>query len=279
MPIGRLSLSPSLPVMNADITSATLYCHAYKGDTDCDGQSLSLAGMAPGLYDIYNNNGTLVFSPPWTGSVPPLTETWVNGWRMSSLGTYAGTIAISVAGQATCHFSYGQSRKFELWNNNHRLPITLKGGDNSGAWVWTPVANYPLGPIGGVNGGVSSAIQGVNNNATVLIGRPEERASVTLDLVMRTLHGAGENTTNTSFYSGIGWGITSAIAGFDGDFNNEFNTSQSIYLDNGASQHSAYSPDLFQGSVTAYAIGQANSNVNTWLGVEGNLLLIANYRG
>ena len=43
MTIGRLSLNQS-PILVSDTTSATVYCHAYMGDADCEGQSLSLAG-------------------------------------------------------------------------------------------------------------------------------------------------------------------------------------------------------------------------------------------
>lgn len=61
--------------------------------------------------------------------------------------TYLGSISVdAVAGQTTCHRTYGQSRKFGVWNAYNRVPIILKGGDSTASWTyatntWRPSNN------------------------------------------------------------------------------------------------------------------------------------------
>lgn len=84
-------------------------------------------------------------------SLTRLSGVWVNNVQISLIwntgsgnttitvpanqGVYLGSIFIdSVAGQVTCHRSYGQSRKWGIWNAYNRQPVYLKAGDSTATW-------------------------------------------------------------------------------------------------------------------------------------------------
>ncbi len=116
------------------------------------------------IYDIFGflNSGvpTLVTGPAWTtstagsgarGSGAGTTQiARINGIYVNSvaivgrngsttysiganLATYLGTLLVdSAAGQATCHLSYGQGRRWALWNAYNRQKIVIKVGSTAG---------------------------------------------------------------------------------------------------------------------------------------------------
>lgn len=152
-----------------------------------------------GIYDvfIFLNSGvlTLAFGPSWvagtSGSVSAgscargtgtggtaltrINGIWVNAAAFSTanngattyaigqnLATYLGSVFIdATAGQVTCHRSYGQSRKWGIWNAYNRTPVYLKAGDGNASW------NYNSVTIRASNG--SSA-----NSLTAFSGLAEE---------------------------------------------------------------------------------------------------------
>jgi hypothetical protein len=109
----------------------------------------------------FPNSGvpTLVTGPAWNSStagscsrgtgagtteLTRLAGYWVNNVSMSArngtttysvganLATYLGSIFIDgTAGQVTCHMSWGQSRKWGVWNAFNRQPLDLKTGDST----------------------------------------------------------------------------------------------------------------------------------------------------
>ena len=112
-------------------------------------------------------------------------------------GIYLGSIFVDgTAGQVTCHRSYGQSRKFGVWNAYNRTPIYLKEGDPNAAI--TPAA----GP------------RPVNNNAanslTVFTGLAEEYFD--FRFIQKVLGGISTANRNT-YYNSIGYNSTSAASG------------------------------------------------------------------
>ena len=60
-------------------------------------------------------------------------------YTMNALcGTYVGTILIDgSAGQVTCHTSYGQSRKWGIWNPYNQREIKLKAGTSTASWTYS----------------------------------------------------------------------------------------------------------------------------------------------
>lgn len=114
-------------------------------------------------------------------------------------GTYLGSISIdSAAGQVTCHRSYGQSRKWGIWNAFNRAPIVLKAGDNTASWTTAGT----LGPVNAAS----------TNLATAFCGLAEEM--IDAQYVQQVVIVTNNNTTLAN--NAIGWNSTSAASGKKG---------------------------------------------------------------
>jgi hypothetical protein len=75
----------------------------------------------------------------WTNAV---SMTARNGGSTYSVGvgqgTYLGSIQMDgTNGQVSCYRSWGQSRKWGIWNAYNRANIYLKAGDSTGNWTYT----------------------------------------------------------------------------------------------------------------------------------------------
>src|SRR6185437_6820885 len=114
---------------------------------------------------VFSNNGTptLVLGPSWTAvsagngargtgagtaQLTRLQGIWVNAVSIigynglssftipASQCTYVGSVSIdTTAGQVSAFRSYGQNRKFGVWNAYNRQPILLKAGDSTTSWT------------------------------------------------------------------------------------------------------------------------------------------------
>lgn len=132
---------------------------------------------------------TLVTGPAWANSSPGtgsrgtgaasteitrIKGIWVNAVDMTarngtttySIGanraTYLGSIMIdAVAGQVTCHTTWGQARKWGVWNAYNRQPIELRAGDASVSWSSAPTTFRQSNGV-------------ANNYALAFAGLPEE---------------------------------------------------------------------------------------------------------
>jgi hypothetical protein len=141
--------------------------------------TLTAAAAANGIVDVFafSNAGvlTLGFGPVWSVATPGsgargsgagttalqrtgglLTNanviTLLNGASTyanipAGQATYLGSVWVnSVAGQTTCHVTYGQSRKWGVWNAYNRLQAQLQCGDGTASWTyntttWRPANN------------------------------------------------------------------------------------------------------------------------------------------
>jgi hypothetical protein len=206
--------------------------------------SLALtAGIATasGLYDVFafNNSGSLQIGigPVWTtvtagssarGSGANTTQlalkngiltnavsiTLNNGASVFSSipanqATYLGSLFIdTVAGQVTCNLSYGQNRKFGIWNAYNRQHIIMRCGDTTATWT----NNTTLRPI---NNNSANAV-------STFVGLLEEWITVkTLYTVAcvasaTATNGIGLNSTST-YYSDLEPAIQTSTAA---QFNN-----------------------------------------------------------
>lgn len=162
--------------------------------------SLVASHTANTIYDVFvfNNSGVLVLvtGPAWTtstagsgarGTGAGTTQlSRINGFLVNSVqitarngattytvaanqATYVGSIYTdATAGQVTCHLSFGQNRKFGIWNAYNRVPIFLQAGDATASWTAntvlrasnnTPAAYsstaFNVGSGTGCNGGAS----------------------------------------------------------------------------------------------------------------------------
>ncbi len=118
-------------------------------------------------------------------------------------GTYLGSVSIgSVAGQVNCHRSYGQSRRWDIWNAYNQKPITVKVGDATSSWtygtnVFRPSRNITANSFVSFCGLPASVKSAFNQNADAGFG------GGTTDARMVSRIGIGlNNTTSPSGFSG-----------------------------------------------------------------------------
>lgn len=172
-------------------------------------------------------------------------------------GTYVGSLFMDgTNGQITCHRSYGQSRKWGVWNAYSRKPITLKAGDSTSTWSATS-------DMRAANG--SSA-----NSISLFAGLAEERFDCRY---IQRMSGASSGTA-ASAQNGIGFNSTTTASGKKGNYSLN-NASASTASDAVASYIVA--PSLGMNVVTALEAGI--SGTVTLSGTETNMLLIADWMG
>jgi hypothetical protein len=112
-------------------------------------------------------------------------------------GIYLGSIFIdAVAGQITCHRSYGVSRKWSVYNAYNQQKITLKEGDPTSTW------NYTTGTIRISHGNA-------NNNSVFILGLPESPVEVLFNQTKQI----GGNSATVTCWNGIGYDSSSAQSG------------------------------------------------------------------
>ncbi len=170
-------------------------------------------------------------------------------------GIYLGSIFVDVsAGQVTCHRSYGQSRKFGIWNPYNRTPIYLKGGDPTSSWT--------------VGAGPRPANNNSANSLSAFTGLPEEIVDCKYTQ-SATAPGSGPS----SLRNGIGYNSTSAYSGKQGAAGN--NSGATIGQDLVA-EFIQTAPGLGIQTVTAM---ESQSTGGTFQGTEANMLLSAFWRG
>jgi hypothetical protein len=265
--------------------------------------TLTASQAASTIYDVFvfNNTGvlTLVTGPAWatstagsgargtgagTTQISRLSGIWVNSVQMTgrngsstftipaNQGTYLGSIFIdNAAGQVTCHVSYGQSRKWGVWNAYNRKRIIMKAGDGTANW------NYSTNTVRAANG--NSA-----NSLTSLCGLPEEPIALLENQRVQPLSfntGAGGNFSgNVSI--GVGINSTTAMTGTLGNmFGNEANV-VTIAMQTQSTIQANYTvgPGIGTNVITALEVTTAAAGVTpTYFGTESAMLLRAEYLG
>ncbi len=239
-----------------------------------------------GIYDVmFFLNGstpTIGFSPGWqtatagsgargTGAgTPQLTR--LNGVLVNTVqqtvnngsttytvaankGTYLGSVYIDASsGQVSCHVTYGQSRKWGVWNYYNRQPITLQGGDPAANW------SYTTATIRESNGGTA-------NFVTPFVGFAEERVSVSFIQEVSGNSGSGAIST-----IGIGWNSTTVMSGTSGYVSN-FTTNYFTTV------ISKYNAAPFLGINAANMLEKGAGSASTFVGTSASMLMTAEYRG
>src|SRR5581483_1499764 len=182
---------------------------------------------------VFSNNGipTLVIGPSWanvsagsgsrgtglgTAQLSKLQGIWVNATQIIGFNglssytipanqcTYVGSLSIdATAGQISAYLSYGQNRKWGVWNAYNRQLITLIAGDSASTWIYNTNTIRPSNN--------SSA-----NGLVAFTGLPEEAVNITFTQLAKLIApngGAGGEMQN-----GIGYNSTTAFSGQSGDF-------------------------------------------------------------
>jgi len=194
--------------------------------------SLVASHAANIIYDlfVFSNSGvlTLVSGPAWSvstagsgargsgASTTQLTRIkgmWVNAVSITgrngsttysigaNLATYVGSMYMDGSnGQLSVHGTFGQSRKYGLWNAYNRSPITVKAGDATASWT-----------AGGTQGGtLRPANNATANSITLFSGLPEEGVAVSY---LQRFSAAPGGSATVGLQSGIGFNSTTAASG------------------------------------------------------------------
>lgn len=178
-------------------------------------------------------------------------------------GIYLGSILIDgSAGLVTCHVSYGQSRRWGVWNAYNRELICLRAGDPTSAWL----------------GGVTSDFHPSNNNAantvTLFSGIALDNAEISFQQVVNI------STTSSSLSSmAIGIGLNSTSVSFGTasftTLNNSGSSNSSIPL-----LASAVCPPREGINVISALERTSSTNGNcSFIGQQPSMLLTAKWKG
>ena len=260
--------------------------------------TLTSAQAASTLYDVFvfNNAGalTLATGPAWTTStagsgargtgagttqLSRLTGLWVNTVQITgkngantytisaNQGTYLGSLFMDgSAGQVSCFRTYGQSRKWGIWNVYNRVPIFMKVGDNTASWVSNNASS------------VHAANTNSANSLTVFAGLPEE----IVDLKYSSRASATLNSNGAMVVTaGIGFNSTSVYSGKIANYSHTVQTITNADSGDASLNAANFLSVPWIGINVITALENTNgSNVNiTISGTETNMLLTAAYRG
>lgn len=268
--------------------------------------TLTAAHAANTIYDVlvFLNSGvlTLVTGPAWATSTPgsgargtgPGTTQLqrVNGIRVNAVqitgrngantftipasqATYLGSIwTDGTAGQVTCHRSWGQNRKFGVYNEYNKAPITLQAGDNTASWtnagLWRASNNTPNAYSANVfNFGSGTAANGVS----VLLGQAEEQVNVRFNQVI----GNGSSAQSGTALNGIGVNTITVPSGRVGQVQFSTPTINSAFILEG---HSEFIQVPILGVMNFACIEQDQAGTSmAGLGTIANMMMTAMYRG
>lgn len=139
-------------------------------------QLANLNGLLVNAVSITARNGSTTYSVP------------------ANQATFLGSIFIDPSnGQISCLPVYGQNRKWGVWNQYNRLPITLRGGDPSSSWTYGTIAWRPSN-------------NSSSNKLTTFSGNSEEQTTITFNQIT--------SQQNLEFEIGVGINSTTSATGF-----------------------------------------------------------------
>lgn len=255
-------------------------------------RTLALSGShaASTLYDVFgfSNSGvaTIATGPAWASSSPgsctrgsgggSTALTRLGGFLVNSVsmtarngattytiaanqGTYLGSIFIDgSAGQVSCYRSWGQARKWGVWNYYNRVPIYLKAGDATANWSF--------------NGAFTQfSNSNSNNNLTVFCGVAEEVVDIRFSQLITQ-----QNPAINDAAIAIGMNSTAA-SGFNGELQDTVGANTIA-----ATVQASYLSPPILGISTAYALQFSYSSgavAAYFSGTEAHMVLSANWRG
>ena len=171
--------------------------------------------------------------------------------------TYLGSVFIdSVAGQVTCHRSYGQSRKWGIWNCYNRVPVYLKAGDVTASWTYSTVGVF------------RPANNNAANSLVIFSGLAEDIYSLNYMSLNSNISGSSVQVCS------IGYNNTASPSGFNGAYTSPPQVSNLVGAAIG--QYTA-PPALGINKITAIEELLVGGTA-TFYGGEAQNLLTANWR-
>lgn len=260
--------------------------------------TLSLVSQhtAGGIYDVFafSNSGvvTLATGPVWgtltvgagargTGAgttqltrvagyyVNAVSVTGRNGSTTYTIaanrGTYLGSIFIDgSAGQVTCHTpdSYGQLRKWGVWNAYNRVSIMLQLGDATASWTYAVAT-------------VRQSRGDANNTLSLFCGLPEEITDIIFN---QNMERANNQTASSPISMGIGVNSTTTYSGKRGllDTFSGVATTETVRA-SGVAKH-VLNPFIGLNTINCLEFGNA-TNSGTFFGGNDGMVLTAEWRG
>lgn len=253
--------------------------------------TLVASHAANAIYDIYgfSNSGvaTLATGPAWTtatagsgsrgtgaatAEIARLGGIWVNANEIAgrngattftipaNKATYLGTIAMDgTNGQITCHRTWGQSRKWSIWNAYNRQVIDLRAGDSTTSWA---------------PGSGRAANNDAANSMTIVVGLAEEMVDMTYNQYTEVSVNAGNSTTG----NGIGFNSTTSASGTRGGLRAQ-NSAVGDTVTSGATMVASHARVAAIGKHVITAIELNSSNARTMYGTEELMVLRARWMG
>lgn len=200
----------------------------------------------------------------WTNAAS-MTMRYGNGTLTTTVsanqGTYVGSMFVDgTNGQVTCHRSYGQSRKWGLWNAYNRAPIVLQAGDGTASWSYN-TATW------------RSSNNAAANSLTVFSGLAEEQ-------YITRFNQLGQNQDNNSTSSceiGIGWNSTSSPSGKTGAHHWSVGLVGAAVTKSDMVAEYMNAPSLGINLISALENGHTSTAAN-FFGTSASMVLIAAYR-
>lgn len=252
------------------------------------------AHQANTIYDacVFSNAGNLVLvtGPAWSNSgagagargtgagtaqLQKLNGIWVNAVQITGTNgattytiaantcTYLGSIFVDgTAGQVSAYRTWGQSRKWGVWNNYNRQAIYLKAGDSTATWTYSTATIRPS------NGSTA-------NSLIVFSGLPEETYNFGFN---QNLDVVNNGATASNFQIGIGYNSTTAFSGQIGEI--KVAAAANITLGPSTIQAQYIAPPAIGiNTITSLENCPAAGTGNLQSGTEANMVLSAWWRG
>jgi hypothetical protein len=215
-------------------------------------------GSGAGTTQLTRVNGYLVNAVSMTGRNGSTTYSGIG----ANLATYVGSIFMDGSnGQVTCHRTYGQNRKWGVWNAYNRQPIMLKAGDYTASWAYNTAT-------------IRASNNSTSNGPTLFCGLAEELLDI--EFVQSMLHGDSNRTSGVTD-CGIGWNSTTAMSGRIGRVRS---TIEDQETGGDGKAWFVQVPSLGINTVTALENTSdiSASTSPTYYGTETNMLLTARWR-
>lgn len=285
---------------------SAILMHALPGDLSC---ALTPRQAADSLVDAFiwlnGRNPELVLGPAWSNATPGSGDRGTgagsaqisrqaggfyfnavqfaafNGGEARTLpagqGLYVGTLHIDHhAGQVSCLWSYGQNRKWGIWNAFNRLPVTLQVGDTTKSWVYNARAtrasnNKP--PAYQPNAfNVASGIEA--NGLVTLCGLAEEVIDIEFHQQINAASPAGGTQSSQN---GIGINSTTVATGILGEAT--FSGSGSLNCFVIAVARASLMPVVGLNNIVCLEQTYETSSVSTFWGGTTNMVMRTKWRG
>lgn len=264
--------------------------------------TLTASHAASTIYDVFMflNAGvaTLATGPAWTSStsnagargtgagttqLSRVNGLWTNAVQITgrngattytisaNQATFLGSIFIdTVAGQITLHRSYGQSRKWAIWNAYNRVPVILKVGDATASWIYQTTTFRP-------------SDTSILNSMTVFSGLAEEMYDTIFTQRVAYINTGSVSAMNTGAIIGIGWSSTTTNSGTFGianlvQLNLGGAVNYSLTLDTTLMSRYIAPPTLGVVTVTCLESSNQTASSQTFYGLEQSMLMTGQWR-